>query len=308
MTGTNRILMQGDTSNKAVFRDIGNQGEKPGHEYEVSVGVWHGSTLSSATFCLTVWSRMADLMSETNKDKPTVGFMSHADDFAISSKQADANATWEKTVEVLREIGVRTGEAKLHYSSGGMTLSNTEKNFDVLGTEAAERELENGSRQRHVSGEGKTERISLAGGARRENQRRQHGHEEDRGAMARLRRDQLRERWTLTPGSGTWESLPRWPWSLKKRQDWYAKNFCPATTGRDPSCRRPWADWDSDRLKAQMTSLVLSHRREPQKERIEASVTCKIWRKEEQVMRNLQDEDFRRNGEQRRGTRTERMR
>ena len=47
-----------------MIQKRGNQGEKQEHKHEVSVGVWQGSTLSTAAFCVTFGSSMADLMSE----------------------------------------------------------------------------------------------------------------------------------------------------------------------------------------------------------------------------------------------------
>ena len=34
----------------------------------------------------------------------------------ISTKQEDADATWDKTVEALKEIGLKTNEAKADYA------------------------------------------------------------------------------------------------------------------------------------------------------------------------------------------------
>ena len=49
---------------------------------------------------------MAHLMIEIDRFEPTAGFMSYADDFMINTQQADANATWNKTVAALKESGL----------------------------------------------------------------------------------------------------------------------------------------------------------------------------------------------------------
>ena len=57
--------------------------------------------------------------------------MSHANDFMISAKQADANATWETMVAALREIGLKTDEAKSHYSSTKEKLATDESDTRI---------------------------------------------------------------------------------------------------------------------------------------------------------------------------------
>ena len=94
----------------------GSQGERQEFEHEVSVGVWQGSTLSSATLRLTFWSRMADWSIEIHRGKLAAGFISCADDSMITTKQTNANATWHKTVAALKETGLKTDEAKSYCS------------------------------------------------------------------------------------------------------------------------------------------------------------------------------------------------
>ena len=123
-------LVKGGT--QAVIKARENQSERQEHEYKVSVGVWQESTLSNATYRLTPWSRMADMMIEINRDKPAAVFISYADPFIISTKHADANATWEKTVAALRKIGVKIDVAKSLYSKeqNGITmLSSTRRTW-----------------------------------------------------------------------------------------------------------------------------------------------------------------------------------
>ena len=70
---------------------------------------------------------MADLI-ENNTDKPAAGFVSHADDFMISCIHADAIATWrKKTVTALKDIGLKTHEAKSRSSENGELNGNTRR-------------------------------------------------------------------------------------------------------------------------------------------------------------------------------------
>ena len=62
----------------------------------------------------------------------------------ISTKQADANAAWEKTVTAPKEFGLKTDEAKSHCSREWRTEWEHEtlqhkENLVVLGTVATER-------------------------------------------------------------------------------------------------------------------------------------------------------------------------
>ena len=118
---------------------------------------------------------MTALMTEINRDKLAAGFISCADDFVISTQQAHATATWDETVAALKEIGLKTDEAKSHDSREWRTEWAREtlhhrENSVVLGTEGGGVERDGGCRQRHVIGERKAERSSLASGARRDNQ------------------------------------------------------------------------------------------------------------------------------------------
>ena len=52
-------------------------------QYSAAADVWQGSTLNSAIFCPTLWSKLKELLDRVNSQKPVVGFTSYADDFAV---------------------------------------------------------------------------------------------------------------------------------------------------------------------------------------------------------------------------------
>ena len=70
--------------------------EKKSELHSVAKGVRHGSTLSSATFCLTFWSKMQELLFQ-----PVMG--SYADDVTVSSDDDEADSLWDETAEALKE-------------------------------------------------------------------------------------------------------------------------------------------------------------------------------------------------------------
>ena len=74
----------------AVIQERDGNGNKSELHYSVVKGVWQGSTLSSATFCWTLWSKMPELLERTNSVRPVMGFISYADDFAVSSDDDEA--------------------------------------------------------------------------------------------------------------------------------------------------------------------------------------------------------------------------
>ena len=82
---------------------------------KVPAGVWQANTLSSATVCLTFWSRMVDLLDEVNATRPTAGIISYADDFVGYTKE-DANEVWKKVGEALAEMELKTNQAKSNYA------------------------------------------------------------------------------------------------------------------------------------------------------------------------------------------------
>ena len=61
--------------------------------------------MSSATCCMTLLSRMSDLLDEVNPTRPPCGLISYADDFVICTNGSDANEVWKKAGEALAGIG-----------------------------------------------------------------------------------------------------------------------------------------------------------------------------------------------------------
>ena len=61
------------------------------------------------------WSTMTGLMTDQQRKADSV-VQSYADVFVTSTKQSDANATWNKTVAALKKTGLKTDEAKSNCS------------------------------------------------------------------------------------------------------------------------------------------------------------------------------------------------
>ena len=175
---TNRFLMQGDIASaygsinrlavlKAVRKHIpclallcaftvcgrwyfwgdsqerGENGRKCELHYSAVKGVWQGSTLSSAAFCLTFWSKMTEVMEQTNKERPAMGLISYADDFVVSSDGYEADRIWNETTGALGEIGLEIDQSKSCYTSKVKTAGKHKtlafkKEIVVPGTEATE--------------------------------------------------------------------------------------------------------------------------------------------------------------------------
>ena len=96
----------------------GNQGGRREHEYEVPVRGRQGSTLSSATFRLAVRSNITELMTESNKDKPTAEVNSHTDS-TTNTWQNDGIEVWRRQLrhkEIGPENGLEIDEANSHDS------------------------------------------------------------------------------------------------------------------------------------------------------------------------------------------------
>ena len=75
----------------AVIQERNGNGKKSEHHYSVAKGVWQGSTLSSATFCLTLWSKTQELLERANSVRLVMGFISCADDLAVGSDDDEAD-------------------------------------------------------------------------------------------------------------------------------------------------------------------------------------------------------------------------
>ena len=105
-----------------------------------TAGLWQGRTLSSATFCLTLWSGMTDLLDEINMDRLTAGIVSYADDVIMSAEQNDANEVWQQTEEALSEIGLHIDQTE---SNCARTWEHEHLTFKehvtILGTEATDK-------------------------------------------------------------------------------------------------------------------------------------------------------------------------
>ena len=116
-----RVLVQGDTSNAhgsinrlavlkavrkhipclaqlvrdgtdAVMKERDGNGKKSELHHSVAKGVWQGSTLSNATFCLTFWQ---ELLGRPNSIRHVLGFISFADDCTVSCDDDEADRLWD---------------------------------------------------------------------------------------------------------------------------------------------------------------------------------------------------------------------
>ena len=96
----------------AVIQERSEKGKKCELHYSVAKGVWQGSTLSSATFCLTFWSKMTEVMEQTNREKLVMGFFSYADDFIVSADDDGADRIWDGTTGALGETGLEIDQSK----------------------------------------------------------------------------------------------------------------------------------------------------------------------------------------------------
>ena len=85
----------------AVIQERGENGKKCELHYSVAKGVWQGSTLSSATFCLTFWSKMSEVTEQANREGPVMRTIAYADDFIVSSEGGKADCVWDETTGAL---------------------------------------------------------------------------------------------------------------------------------------------------------------------------------------------------------------
>ena len=74
----------------AAIQERGGNGKMSELHSSVGKGVWQGSTLSSATFCLTFRSKMQDLCWN-KQSQSDLGFILDADDFTISFDDDEAD-------------------------------------------------------------------------------------------------------------------------------------------------------------------------------------------------------------------------
>ena len=125
----------------AVIQERGENGRKCELHCSVTKGVWQGSTLSSATFCLTFWSKMSEVMEQANREGPVMGIIAYADDFLVSPEGGKADNVWDETTGALGEIGLEIDQTKSCYTTKATTGWNHKtlafkKEVVVLGTEA----------------------------------------------------------------------------------------------------------------------------------------------------------------------------
>ena len=128
----------------AVIQERCENGRSTELHYSVAKGVWQGSTLSSAAFCLTFWSKMKEVSELTNRERPIMGVIAYADDFIVSSEESEADKVWDETTKALGEIGLEIDQNKSCYTRKGETrwrhkTLKFKKEIVVLGTETTEK-------------------------------------------------------------------------------------------------------------------------------------------------------------------------
>ena len=80
-----------------------------------------GTTLISATICLTFWSKMQELLVRANSDRSVMGFISCPGDFTVSPDDDEADRLWDETCEVPKESGLEVDQSKSCYGRSGTT-------------------------------------------------------------------------------------------------------------------------------------------------------------------------------------------
>ena len=99
--------------------------------------------MSSATFCLTLWNKLMEVMEQTNQERRVMGIIAYADDFIVSSDGDEADKVWDRTTVALGEIGLEIDQSKSCYTCSAevrrkhKTLA-FKKGIVALGTEATE--------------------------------------------------------------------------------------------------------------------------------------------------------------------------
>ena len=126
----------------AVIQERNGNGKKSELHNSVAKGVWQGSTLSSATFCLTFSRKMQELLERAHSARLVMGFISYADD--VTDDEADRLR--DETGEALKEIGLEIDPSKSCCTRQEKTEWN-HKTFSfkdktlLLGTEGTRRQL-----------------------------------------------------------------------------------------------------------------------------------------------------------------------
>ena len=101
----------------AVIQERGENGKKCELHYSVAKGVSRGSTLSSATFCLTFWSKMSEVMERAKREGLVMGIIAYADDFIVSSEGEKADCVWDETTGALGGISPEIDQSKSCYTT-----------------------------------------------------------------------------------------------------------------------------------------------------------------------------------------------
>ena len=135
-------LMRDDT--KAVIQGRDAEETKTKLQDTVSTVVSPETSLGSASFCVTLWNRMSDLMDEMKQDRPVEGFISCGDGVLLKAREEDANDVWKQTVNALSEMCLKIDQAKLGYTRGQDTewqhkALTRKKDMVVLGMGKSER-------------------------------------------------------------------------------------------------------------------------------------------------------------------------
>ena len=123
-----------------VIKERGENGRKCELHYSVAKGLWQGR----ATFCLTFWSKMTEVMEQANREGPVMGTIAYADDFIVSFEGGEADRVWDETTGGLGEIGLEIDQSKSCFSIKEATTGWNHKTLAfkkeivVLGTEATE--------------------------------------------------------------------------------------------------------------------------------------------------------------------------
>ena len=145
----------------AVIQERGENERKCEPHCSVVKGVWQGSTLSSATFCLTFWSKMSEAVAQANREGLVMGIIAYADDFTVSSEGGEADRVWDETTGALGETGLEIHQSKSCFSTKATTGWN--QNFglqegDCCSGHGGNRvELDGSRRTRRITGSEATE-------------------------------------------------------------------------------------------------------------------------------------------------------
>ena len=128
-------------SDGTVLGDTGKRRER--EDVRATLQCSERRLASSATFCLTLWSKVAEVTEQANREGPVMGIIAYADDFVVSSEFGKADCVWDETTGALGEIGLEIEQSKScytskHKASWSHKTPAFKKEIVVLGTEATE--------------------------------------------------------------------------------------------------------------------------------------------------------------------------